>query len=91
MASGGWYGDYGNMGWNTWLRLRDYKAGPLIEEYSTWCNTMRREATLRKCTGCDSQRWENSSIAKTGNDTASYTLRWERQRQMNERRTNPIG
>jgi hypothetical protein len=27
--------DYGHIGWNTWLRLRDYKAGPLIEEYST--------------------------------------------------------
>jgi hypothetical protein len=36
MASGGWYDDYGNIGWNTWLRLRDYKAGPLIEESSTW-------------------------------------------------------
>ena len=33
MASGGWYGNYGDIGWNTWLRLRDYKAGPLIEEY----------------------------------------------------------
>jgi hypothetical protein len=32
--------DYGHIGWNTWLRLRDYKAQgevkPLIEEYSTW-------------------------------------------------------
>ena len=46
---------------------------------------MRRQATLRTFTGCDSQRWENSSIAKTGNDTASYTLRCERQCQMNER------
>ncbi len=27
--------DYGHIGWNTWLRLRDFKAGPLIEEYST--------------------------------------------------------
>ncbi len=36
MASGGWYGDYGNIGWNTWLHLRDYEAGPLLEEYSTW-------------------------------------------------------
>jgi hypothetical protein len=35
IASGGWYGDYGNIGWYTWLRLRDFKAGPLIEEYST--------------------------------------------------------
>jgi hypothetical protein len=28
-------GKYGNIGWNTWLRLRDYKVGPLIEEYHT--------------------------------------------------------
>ena len=28
-------GKYGNTGWNTWLRLRDYKAGALIEEYHT--------------------------------------------------------
>ena len=25
---------YGGIGWNTWLRLRDYKDGALIEEYS---------------------------------------------------------
>ncbi|HEY4033608.1 MAG TPA: hypothetical protein VGL94_06540 [Ktedonobacteraceae bacterium] len=35
MAAGGWYGDYGRIGWNTWLRLRDYKTGALVEEYST--------------------------------------------------------
>lgn len=23
--------DYGHIAWNTWLRLRDFKAGPLIE------------------------------------------------------------
>ncbi len=28
--------DYGHISWNTWLRLRDYKAGALIEEYQTW-------------------------------------------------------
>ncbi len=26
---------YGHIGWNTWLRLRDYKPGPLVEEYRT--------------------------------------------------------
>ena len=26
---------YGHIGWNTWLRLRDYKAGALVEEYRT--------------------------------------------------------
>ncbi len=39
MASGGWYGDYGHIGWNTWLRLKQYKVKgegmPLIEEYQT--------------------------------------------------------
>jgi hypothetical protein len=35
IASGGWYGEYGNIGWNTWLRLRDYKDGALIVEYQT--------------------------------------------------------
>lgn len=30
------YNDYGSIGWKTWLRLRNYKAGALIEEYSTW-------------------------------------------------------
>jgi hypothetical protein len=29
-------GYYGHIGWNTWLRLRNYKAGALVEEYSTW-------------------------------------------------------
>jgi hypothetical protein len=30
------YGEnYGHISWNTWLRLRDFKAGPLIEEYAT--------------------------------------------------------
>jgi hypothetical protein len=28
----GSHGDYANIGWNTWLRLRDYKRGALIEE-----------------------------------------------------------
>jgi len=28
----GSYGVYANIGWNTWLRLRDYKWGALIEE-----------------------------------------------------------
>ena len=35
MAHGGWYGDYGRIGWKTWLRLRNYKAGALVEEYTT--------------------------------------------------------
>jgi hypothetical protein len=26
-------GEYGGIGWNTWLRLRDYKAGALVEEF----------------------------------------------------------
>jgi hypothetical protein len=37
---------------------------------------MRRLATLHKITGYASRRWENSSIARTGNDTASCTLMW---------------
>jgi hypothetical protein len=28
-------GRFGGIGWNTWLRLRDYKPGALIEEYHT--------------------------------------------------------
>jgi hypothetical protein len=28
-------GYYGHISWNTWLRLRDYKDGPLVEEYHT--------------------------------------------------------
>lgn len=28
-------GYYGHIGWNTWLRLRDFKAGALVEEYRT--------------------------------------------------------
>jgi hypothetical protein len=33
-------GDYANIGWNTWLRLRDYKRGALIEERASglWHN-----------------------------------------------------
>ena len=26
-------GYYGHIGWNTWLRLRDFKSGPLVEYY----------------------------------------------------------
>jgi hypothetical protein len=28
----GEYGDYAHIGWSTWLRLRDYKWGTLVEE-----------------------------------------------------------
>lgn len=35
------YGDYGHISWNTWLRIRDYKAGALIEEYQTWTQVQR--------------------------------------------------
>lgn len=36
----GSYGDYANIGWNTLLRLRDYKRGALIEERASgsWHN-----------------------------------------------------
>lgn len=27
-------GSYGGIGWKTWLRLRDYKSGSLVEEYA---------------------------------------------------------
>lgn len=30
---------YGHIGWNTWLRLRDYKAGGLVKEYETNCRS----------------------------------------------------
>lgn len=29
----GWFGEYGRIGWKTWLRLREYKPAPLIQEY----------------------------------------------------------
>ena len=29
----GEYGEYAHIGWNTWRRLRDYKAGALVEEH----------------------------------------------------------
>lgn len=29
-------GYYGDIGWNTWLRLRDYKAGALMQEANRW-------------------------------------------------------
>jgi len=37
---GGEDGDYARIGWNTWLRLRDYKRGALVEEVPgiSWCN-----------------------------------------------------
>jgi hypothetical protein len=33
-------GDYANIGWNTWLRLRGYKRGALIDERASgsWHN-----------------------------------------------------
>jgi hypothetical protein len=37
------YGDYGRIGWSTWLRLRDYKWGALVEERAS--GTDRNDAT----------------------------------------------
>lgn len=31
-------GRYGDIGWNTWLRLRDYKSGGLVKETGKWQN-----------------------------------------------------
>jgi hypothetical protein len=31
----GEYGDHGRIGWNTWLRLRDYKWGAFAKERET--------------------------------------------------------
>lgn len=31
-------GRYGDISWNTWLRLRDYKSGALVKETGKWQN-----------------------------------------------------
>ena len=79
-------GYYGHLSWNTWLRLRDYKAGALVEEYSTWGKYLAHVGYTRKSTGCALRHLVSSSIVSTGSDTVSCTLRWMRQnlRMINE-------
>ena len=66
----GSYGDYANIGWNTWLRLRDYKRGALIEERASgsWSNP---------ATGSSGSRYR---IHITGAGWALYEREWARYR-----------
>ena len=68
----GSYGDYGNIGWNTWLRLRDYKRGALIEERASgsWSNP---------ATGSSGSRYR---IHITGAGWALYEREWARYREL---------
>jgi hypothetical protein len=66
----GSYGDYANIGWNTWLRLRDYKRGALIEE--------RASGSLHNpTTGSSGTRYR---IHITGAGWALYEREWARYR-----------
>ncbi len=70
-------GYYGHIGWNTWLRLRDYKPGALIEEYNTW------EQVQRSTHG---QTWPESRpvywIRLTPFGEQFYRDNWQRYREM---------
>ncbi len=71
------YGNYGGIGWNTWLRLRDYKAGALIEEYQTWTQVQR---------STHSQTWTESRPAYwlrlSSFGEQFYSEHWQHYRQM---------
>ena len=66
----GSYGDYANIGWPTWLRLRDYKRGALIEERASgsWSNP---------ATGSSGSRYR---IHITGAGWVLYEREWARYR-----------
>jgi hypothetical protein len=68
----GSYGDYANIGWNTWLGLRDYKRGALIEERASglWHNP---------ATGSSGSRYR---LNITGAGWARYEREWARHREL---------
>ncbi len=68
----GSYGDYANIGWPTWLRLRDYKRGALIEERASgsWSNP---------ATGSSGSRYR---IHITSAGWALYEREWARYREL---------
>jgi hypothetical protein len=40
----GWFGDYGRIGWKTWLRLRDYTPAPLVQQYQGFAHGWNRKS-----------------------------------------------
>jgi hypothetical protein len=68
----GEYGDYAHIGWNTWLRLRDYKAGALVEEHGL---------QPPYATACASPRRGGGSMSSNGGATANSTRTQRRRRQ----------
>jgi hypothetical protein len=76
MASGGWFGDYGRISWNTRLRLRDYQVHgeetPLVEEYRT-------PGSYNETTGT---RYDVHWIHLTPFGEQFYRENWTRYRQM---------
>lgn len=72
----GWYGDYGRIGWRTWLRLRDYKRQgkecPLVEEYTT-------PSHYNTATGT---RYDNYWIRLTAAGEEFYRVSWAHYREL---------
>jgi hypothetical protein len=67
------YGEnYGHIGWNTWLRLREYKDWLLIQEYSTW-------GEYKAQIGCTPQvHWLRLSVL----GEQFYRENWQRYREL---------
>ncbi len=61
---GDWYGDYGNIGCNTWLRMKNNKADSLIEEYRTWGEYYASSDYTKQSIGYTPHRLASISIEK---------------------------
>ena len=82
-------GRYGGIGWNTWLRLRDYKhqgkEQPLIREASTWVQVRRSVFTGRPRPDDYEERTvaeQEHRLSITAFGRTYYAQNWQRYRQL---------
>jgi hypothetical protein len=82
-------GRYGGIGWNTWLRLRDYKhqgtEQPLITEASTWVQVRRSVFTDRRRPHDYEERTgseQEHQLSITPFGQRYYVEQWQRYRQL---------
>jgi hypothetical protein len=82
-------GDYGGIGWNTWLRLRDYKyqgqEQPLIAEGSVWVQVRRSIWTGRGRPNDYEERTvaeQEHRLSITPFGRSYYEEHWQRYRQL---------
>jgi hypothetical protein len=82
-------GRYGGIGWNTWLRLRDYqhqgKEQPLIREASTWVQVQRSVFTGRPRPNDYEERTvaeQEHRLSITAFGQSYYVQHWQHYRQL---------